>query len=112
VKDDGVLCELVKVRDGWQKNVGGGGGGNELAGADGSEGREERVGVMPHGLDLWNRVGALSNKAVVLATSIALEVGGESRVYGKGGLDGDDEVAGKVCDPCDCTELASDLDDI
>lgn len=48
---------------------------------------------------------------MVLTTSIALEVGGESRVDGKGGLDGDDEVAGKVCDPCDWTKLADDLDD-
>jgi hypothetical protein len=50
---------------------------------------------------LWDRVGALGNKAVVLATSIALEVGRESRIDGEGGLDGDDEVAGEVSDPCD-----------
>ena len=43
---------------------------------------------------------------MVLAASVAFEVGGEGRVDGQGGLDGDDEVAGKVGNPSNWKGLA------
>ena len=52
MEDNGILCELVEVGDRREEDVGGGSGGNELAGTDRGESREERVGIMPHGLDL------------------------------------------------------------
>ena len=87
MKDNGVLCELVKVRDGWQKDVGGGGRGNELAGADRSEGREERVGVMPHCLDLGANQVSMCPVSVTNFDLLESSPLGQSRRSGQQGRD-------------------------
>jgi hypothetical protein len=100
VEDHRVVGQLVEVRDGRKEDIGSGGDGGELAGTDGAKDGEERVGVVADRLDLkgsestmrfkreqrdmegvisylWDRIGGLSDKALVFATSISLEVGRE-----------------------------------
>lgn len=47
---------------------------------------------------LGDGIGRGGHEAVILARSIALQVGGEGRVGGQGRLDRDDEIAGEVGD--------------
>lgn len=47
-------------------------------------------------------IGALGNEAMIFATGISLQVGGELGIGADGGLDGDDDIAGEVGDSGDC----------
>jgi len=95
VDDQRVLGQLVKVGYALDEDVARGGHAGELAIAQGLESREQRVGVLANGEDLWE---GLANDRVRLVGGVLGEEFGELGVGGEGGLDRDDHVGGKVGD--------------
>ncbi len=61
MQDDGVVGQLVEVRDGGQEDRGRGGDGDELARADGREDGEEGVSIVADGLNLRRTMSAIGS---------------------------------------------------
>ena len=102
--DDGVLGQAVEVRDALDQDVAAGRHARDLAFAYGLVDGEQRVGIVAHTQHLWR---GLADDARGFVGGELVEELAELGVGGKGGLDGDDDVGGEVCDACDCVIVVS-----
>ena len=95
VDDQRVLGQFVEVGYALDEDVARGGHAGELAIAQGLESREQWVGILANGENLWQ---GLADDRVRLVGGVLGQEFGELGVGGEGGLDRNDHVGGKVGD--------------
>ena len=80
MKNHGQARELVQVGNGGEENRRSGRHRNQAAGANRSKYGEQRVRIVPYGLDLWKCIAALCDQALCFLAEECLEVARELRV--------------------------------